>query len=137
MNLILQILVFVYPVMKILNKKITAKLVLISFFLGLLVIFLFSPTTQLIIVTLLFLGILYKVEGINRLEYTFITILNIQVCFILFTISYLATFVFSIVLLLIYKNLYFKLSNEILKYRVYGLITINTMLFIFFIYGGR
>lgn len=137
MNLILQILVFVYPVMKILEKKITFKLISISFFLGLIVIFLFSPTTQLIIVTLLFLGILYKIEGISRLEYTFITILNIQLCFILFTISYLATFVFSLLLLLIYKHLYFKLTDEILKYRVYGLITINTMFFIFFLYGGR
>lgn len=137
MNLILQILVFVYPVMKLLNKKITFKLIAIFYLLSLIVIFLFSINTQLIIFTMLFLFVLWKLEGINRLEYTFLTIFNIQVCFILFTISYLATFIFAILLLLIYSKVYFKLSNEILKYRVYGLIGINTMLFLFIIYGGR
>lgn len=137
MNLLLQILVLVYPVMKLMNKQITFKLVAICFISCLIVIALFNVNTQLIIVTLLFLFILNKFEGIKRLEFTFITIFNVQVCFILFTISYLATFVFSIVLLLIYKNVYFKLTDEILKYRVYGLIAINTMFFIFFIYGGR
>lgn len=137
MNLILQILVFVYPVMKLLNKKITFKLIAIFYLLSLIVIFLFSINTQLIIFTMLFLFVLWKLEGINRLEYTFLTIFNIQVCFVLFTISYLATFTFAILLLLIYSKVYFKLSNEILKYRVYGLIGINTMLFLFIIYGGR
>lgn len=137
MNLLLQILVLVYPAMKLMNKQITAKLIVICFIACLIVIFLFSINTQLIVVTFLFLFILYKIEGIKRLEFTFVTIFNVQVCFILFTISYAATFLFSILLLMFYNKLYFNLSDEILKYRVWGLIGINTMLFLFIIYGGR